>query len=122
MPSRPVTRTLRSPRSEDRTAENPGTAAARSPATFRSAPLESHPDRPGDSPPRLDLVDRAGFCLVEYLERRPPGKAIDRVERIGALADAALAISSGQDLRLTLKLILERLTGMHGVDPADLRL
>src|SRR5438094_4621017 len=73
MPSRPVTRTLRSPRSEDRTAENPGTAAARSPATFRSAPLESHPDRAGDSPPRLDPVDRAGFCLVEYLERRPPG-------------------------------------------------
>ena len=73
MPSRPVTRTLRSPRSEDRTAENPGTAAARSPATFRSAPLESHPDRAGDSPPRLNPVDRAGFCLVEYLERRPPG-------------------------------------------------
>ena len=35
--------------------------------------LKRHPDRAGDSPPRLDLVDRAGLCLVEYLERRPPG-------------------------------------------------
>ena len=64
-------------------------------------------------------ADRIGITIDNAQLRN---KAIDRVERISALADAALAISSGQDLRLTLKLILERLTGMRGVDAADVLL
>src|SRR5712691_6778635 len=64
-------------------------------------------------------ADRIGITIDNAQLRN---KAIDRVERIGALGDAALAISSGQDLRLTLKLILERVTGMRGVDAADVLL
>src|SRR5256885_3525402 len=54
--------------------------------------------------------------------RRPPRSTLFPYTTLFRSIDAALAISSGQDLRLTLKLILERLTGMRGVDAADVLL
>src|SRR5207237_9356875 len=48
--------------------------------------------------------------------------ALDRVDRITALSDVALAMTSSQDLRLTLKLILERVIGALHVEAADVLL
>jgi DNA-binding CsgD family transcriptional regulator len=65
------------------------------------------------------VADRVGLTIDNAQLRN---KAIDRVDRIRALTDVALAIVSSQDLRLTLKLIVERVTAMAGVDAADVLL
>lgn len=65
------------------------------------------------------VADRIGLTVDNAQLRN---KAIDRVERIRALSDVALAIATSQDLRLTLKLIVERMTAMQGVDAADVLL
>lgn len=65
------------------------------------------------------VADRTGLTADNALLR---GKAIDRVVRLSALSDVALAITSGQELRLTLRLILERVIGTLNVDAADVLL
>src|SRR4029077_18520761 len=45
--------------------------------------------------------------------------AMDRAERVAAMSDVALAISSGQDSRATLKLIVERVVATLRVEAAD---
>jgi DNA-binding CsgD family transcriptional regulator/GAF domain-containing protein len=62
------------------------------------------------------VADRVGIT-VETAQLR--NKAIDRAERIAAMSDVALAISSGQDLRATLKLIVERVVATLRVEAAD---
>lgn len=65
------------------------------------------------------VADRTGLTIDNAQLRN---RALDRIERLGAMGDAALAISSSQDLRLTLKLILERVIATLGVDAADVLL
>jgi DNA-binding CsgD family transcriptional regulator len=65
------------------------------------------------------VADRTGLSADNAILRT---RAIDRVERLAALSDVALAITSGQDLRLTLKLIIERVIATLGVDAADMLL
>jgi DNA-binding CsgD family transcriptional regulator/GAF domain-containing protein len=65
------------------------------------------------------VADRTGLTIDNAQLRN---RALDRIERLSALGDAALAITSSQDLRMTLKLILERLIAGLGVDAADLLL
>lgn len=65
------------------------------------------------------LADRVGLS-VESAQLR--NKAVDRAERITAMSDVALAITSSQDLRVTFKLILERVAAALCVDAADVLL
>jgi DNA-binding CsgD family transcriptional regulator/GAF domain-containing protein len=62
-------------------------------------------------------ADRVGLTLDNAQLRN---KAIDRAERIAAMGDALLAISSEQELRATFNLILERVTSTLPVDAADI--
>jgi DNA-binding CsgD family transcriptional regulator/GAF domain-containing protein len=64
-------------------------------------------------------ADRIGLTIDSAQLRN---KAMDRAERISALSDAALAITAGQDVRLTLKLILERVIATLRVEAADVLL
>jgi len=65
------------------------------------------------------VADRVGITIDNAQLRN---KALDRVDRITALSDVALAMTSSQDLRLTLKLILERVVGALHVEAADVLL
>ena len=62
-------------------------------------------------------ADRVGLTVGNAQLRN---KAMDRSERIAAMSDVALAISSGQDLRVTFNLILERVVSTLPVDAADI--
>ena len=62
-------------------------------------------------------ADRVGLS-VENAQLR--NKAMDRVERMAALSEIALAISSGQDLRVTLNVVLERAVATLEVDASDI--
>lgn len=62
-------------------------------------------------------ADRVGLSVDDAQMRN---KAMDRAERLADMSDAALAISSGQDLRVTFKLILERVAATLRVDAADI--
>ena len=64
-------------------------------------------------------ADRVGVT-VESAQLR--GRAIERAERLAALSDVALAVTSTQDLRVTFKLILERVTAALSVEAADVLL
>jgi DNA-binding CsgD family transcriptional regulator/GAF domain-containing protein len=61
-------------------------------------------------------ADRVGITVANAQLRN---KAMDRAERVAAMSDVALAISSGQDPRATLKLIVERVVATLRVDAAD---
>ena len=63
--------------------------------------------------------DRVGLTVDSAQQRN---RAIDRIERLVALSDVTLAITSSQDLRVTLKLILERVIATLCVDAADVLL
>jgi GAF domain-containing protein len=63
--------------------------------------------------------DRAGIAIENAQMRN---KAVKRSERISAMSDVALAISSGQELRVTFNLILERIVATLGVEAADILL
>ena len=65
------------------------------------------------------VADRTGLTIDNAQLR---SRALDRSERLAAMGDVALAISSSQDLRLTLKLILDRVIATLGVDAADVLL
>jgi DNA-binding CsgD family transcriptional regulator len=65
------------------------------------------------------VADRTGITVDSAQLRN---RAIDRIDRLVALGDVSLAIRSSQDMRLTLKLILERLLGTLHVDAADILL
>jgi DNA-binding CsgD family transcriptional regulator/AraC-like DNA-binding protein len=65
------------------------------------------------------VADRTGLTIDNAQLRN---KAMDRAERIAALSDAALAITAGQDLKLTLKLILDRVISTLRVEAADVLL
>jgi DNA-binding CsgD family transcriptional regulator len=65
------------------------------------------------------VADRIGLTIDNAQLRN---RAIDRIERLMALSDVALAIASSQDLRVTLKLILERTIATLRVDAADVLL
>src|SRR5437879_11667763 len=58
------------------------------------------------------VADRVGITIDNAQLRN---KALDRVDRITALSDVALAMTSIQDLRLTSKLTLERWSGARRV-------
>jgi GAF domain-containing protein/DNA-binding CsgD family transcriptional regulator len=62
-------------------------------------------------------ADRIGLTIESAQLRN---KAVDRVDRITTLSDIALAITTSQDLRVTFKLILERVIATLGVDAADI--
>jgi DNA-binding CsgD family transcriptional regulator len=72
-----------------------------------------------DTPWMQRVADRVGLTIDNAQLRN---KAMDRVERIAALSDAALAITAGQDLRLTLKVILDRVIATLRVEAADILL
>jgi GAF domain-containing protein/DNA-binding CsgD family transcriptional regulator len=61
------------------------------------------------------VADRAGIALDHALLHRA---AVDRLERLAALRNIALAITSSGDLRLTLSVMLEQLTTKLRVDAA----
>jgi GAF domain-containing protein len=61
------------------------------------------------------LADRAGVVLDHALQH---WAAVDRLERLAALRNIALAITSSGDLRLTLSVMLEQLTAKLRVDAA----
>lgn len=61
------------------------------------------------------VADRAGIALDHALLHRA---AVDRLERLSALRNIALAITSSGDLRLTLSVMLEQLTTKLRVDAA----
>lgn len=61
-------------------------------------------------------ADRVGIT-VENAQLR--NKAIYRAERIASLSEVGLAISSGQDLRVTFKLILDRIVATLPAAAAD---
>ena len=46
--------------------------------------------------------------------------AVQRLERIATLSEVAMAIASGQDMRVTFKFILERTMATLRVDAADI--
>ena len=62
-------------------------------------------------------ADRIGIT-VENAQMR--NKAVERSERINALSDIGLAISSGQEIHVTFKLVLERVATVLHVDAADI--
>jgi len=64
-------------------------------------------------------ADRVGIT-VENAQMR--NHAVQRLDRIAALSDVAMAIASGQDLRVTFTLILERAMATLRVDAADILL
>lgn len=64
-------------------------------------------------------ADRVGIAIETA---RMHNRAVVRSDRISAISDVGLAISSGQDLRVTFKLILERTVSTLGVDAADILL
>jgi DNA-binding CsgD family transcriptional regulator len=71
----------------------------------------------------LDWMQRAGDRIGITVENaRMRNKAVERNERIAAMSDVALAISSGQELRVTFNLILERVAATLRVDAADILL
>ena len=61
-------------------------------------------------------ADRVGIAVANAQLRN---NAMDRAERVAAMSDVALAISSGQDSRATLKLIVERVVATLRVEAAD---
>lgn len=61
------------------------------------------------------VADRAGIALDHALLR---GAAVDRLERLSALRNISLAITSSGDLRLTLSVMLEQLITKLRVDAA----
>jgi DNA-binding CsgD family transcriptional regulator len=61
-------------------------------------------------------ADRVGITVANAQLRN---SAMDRAERVGAMSEVALAISSGQDSRATLKLIVERVVATLRVEAAD---
>lgn len=63
------------------------------------------------------VADRVGIA-VENAQLR--NKAIYRAERLATMSEVALAISSGQELRVTFKVMLERVATILHVDAADL--
>jgi DNA-binding CsgD family transcriptional regulator/GAF domain-containing protein len=65
------------------------------------------------------VADRAGIALDHALLN---GAAADRLERLAALRNIALAIASSGDLRLTLSVMLEQLTTKLRVHAAGLLL
>lgn len=65
------------------------------------------------------VADRVGLTIDNAQLRN---RAIDRIERLTALSEVALAIASSQDLRITFKLILERMIATLRVDAADVLL
>jgi GAF domain-containing protein/DNA-binding CsgD family transcriptional regulator len=62
------------------------------------------------------IGDRLGW-MVEHAQCH--GASIARLERLAAIRNVGLAVASSQDLRLTLQVILEQVTGRLGVDAAD---
>lgn len=64
-------------------------------------------------------ADRVGLTIDNAQLRN---RAVDRAERIAAMSDVALAISAGQELRVTFKLILDRVVSTLPVDAADILL
>lgn len=65
------------------------------------------------------VADRTGLSAENAQLRN---RAMDRLERVNALGDVALAITSSQDLRVTLNLILEHAVARLRVDAADVLL
>jgi GAF domain-containing protein/DNA-binding CsgD family transcriptional regulator len=65
------------------------------------------------------VADRAGLALEHAVMQ---GAAIYRLERLAALRSIALAITSSDDLRLTLEVILEQSTTKLAVDAAGVLL
>lgn len=65
------------------------------------------------------VADRAGIALDHALLH---GAAVDRLERLAALRNIALAITSSGDLRLTLSVMLEQLAAKLRVHAAGLLL
>jgi DNA-binding CsgD family transcriptional regulator len=61
------------------------------------------------------VADRAGIALDHALLH---AAAVDRLERLAALRNIALAITSSGDIRLTLSVMLEQLTARLRVDAA----
>ena len=61
-------------------------------------------------------ADHVGIAIDDALMRN---RAVDRAERMSALSEVALAISSGQELRVTFKLILDQVVATLHVDAAD---
>ena len=71
----------------------------------------------------LDWMQRAANRVGIAIETaRMHNSAVLRSDRISAMSDVGLAISSGQDLRVTFKLILERAMSTLDVDAADILL
>ena len=71
----------------------------------------------------LDWMQRAADTVgitVENAQMR--NHAVQRLDRIATLSDVAMAIASGQDLRVTFKFILERAMATLRVDAADILL
>jgi DNA-binding CsgD family transcriptional regulator len=64
-------------------------------------------------------ADRVGLTVDSAQLRN---RAMERAERIAALSDVAMAVTSTQDLRVTFKLILERVMAALRVDAADILL
>jgi GAF domain-containing protein len=65
------------------------------------------------------VADRVGLAIEHAQLHRA---AIDRLERLAALRSIALAITSSNDLRLTLEVILEQVTTRLRVDAANVLL
>ena len=71
----------------------------------------------------LDWMQRAADRVGIAIETaRMHNRAVLRGDRISAMSEVGLAISSGQDLRVTFRLILERAVATLGVDAADILL
>jgi DNA-binding CsgD family transcriptional regulator len=71
----------------------------------------------------LDWMQRAADRVGIAIETaRMHNRAVLRGDRISAMSEVGLAISSGQDLRVTFRLILERAVATLGVDAADMLL
>jgi DNA-binding CsgD family transcriptional regulator len=65
------------------------------------------------------IADRLALCVEHVHCHRA---AIDRLERLTAIRNVGLAVSSSQDLRLTLEVILRELTAKLEIDAADVLL
>jgi DNA-binding CsgD family transcriptional regulator len=62
-------------------------------------------------------ADRVGLAIENAQMRN---HAVQRLERIATLSEVAMAIASGQDMRVTFKFILERTMATLRVDAADI--